>query len=156
MSDNLLYSPSLLLDFANSTLGFRRAFGENSKLVWGKLFSGIMTLLCRHPEQYLHTLARAHTTHQFQSKPSYAEVWALRVLANPSYVQLAFLFLMFIRCCSSGFRSVKTLLAAPAFGTVFIVFSYYPTFWGLEVSSPSSLQLQLAVLGPEPLELHRL
>ena len=29
------------LDFANSTLGFARAFGENSKLVGGKLGSGL-------------------------------------------------------------------------------------------------------------------
>ena len=29
-----------------------------------------------------------------QNKTSYAEVWALRVLASPSHVQLASLFLM--------------------------------------------------------------
>ena len=40
------------LDFANSTLGFARAFGENSKLVGGKLvFYAVFKLLrsCRSP-----------------------------------------------------------------------------------------------------------
>ena len=40
MSDPLIQSPNLLLDFANSTLGFRTAFGEHSKLGGGKLFGG--------------------------------------------------------------------------------------------------------------------
>ena len=83
--------------------------------------------------------ARAHTTHYFKSTPSYAEVRALGVLASPFHVQLA-LFLMFIRCCASGFRSVKTFLAAPAFCTVFTAFSYYPTTCGLAVSFLSSLK----------------
>ena len=34
---------------------------------------------------------------------------------------------MLMRCCASGFSSVKTFLAAPAFCTVFTAFSYYPT-----------------------------
>ena len=38
MSDQRKYSPKLLLDFANTTLGFRRTFGENSKLVGGSFF----------------------------------------------------------------------------------------------------------------------
>ena len=141
MSDHLIYSPNLLLDFANSTLGFRRAFGENSKLVGGKPFSGMITTLFRgHPEQYLRTLA---CTHHFKSKPSCAEVWALRVLASPSHLQLASLFLMLIRCCASGFRSLKTFLAAPAFCTVFTALAHYPTACGLAVSCPSRLQLLL-------------
>ena len=40
------------LDFANSTFGFARAFGENSKLVWGKLvFYAVFKVLwsCRSP-----------------------------------------------------------------------------------------------------------
>ena len=40
------------LDFANSTLGFARAFGENSKLVGGKLvFHAVFKVLwsCRSP-----------------------------------------------------------------------------------------------------------
>ena len=40
------------LDFANSTLGFARAFGENSKLVLGKLvFYAVFKVLwsCRSP-----------------------------------------------------------------------------------------------------------
>ena len=49
--------PSLIvnnctLDFANSTLGFARAFGENSKLVGGKLvFYAVFKVLrsCRSP-----------------------------------------------------------------------------------------------------------
>ena len=86
---------------------------------------------------------RADTTHYFKSTPSYAEVWALGralgVLASPFHIQLA-LFLMFIRCCASGFRSVKSFLAAPAFCTVFTAFSYYPATCGLAVSSLSSLK----------------
>ena len=49
-------------------LGISEAFGENSKL--GDTPNNISTL------------QRAHTTHHFKSKPSYAEVWALRVLAS--------------------------------------------------------------------------
>ena len=61
MSDHLKCSPNLLLDLANSTLGFRRAFGENSKLVGGKFFLRMITTLYRgHPEQYLHTVARTY------------------------------------------------------------------------------------------------
>ena len=86
---------------------------------------------------------KGHLKHHLKSKPSYAEVWALRMLASPARVQLASLFLVFIRCCASGFGSVATLFAAPAFCTVFTAFSYYPTTCGLAVSSPSSLQLQL-------------
>ena len=52
-----------------------------------------------------------HTTSNVKSTPSYAEVWALGVWASPFHVQLA-LFLMFIRCCASGFRSVKNLLGS--------------------------------------------
>ena len=81
----------------------------------------------------------ARTTHYFKSTPSYAEVWALGVLASPFHVQLA-VFLMFIGCCASGARSVKTFLAAPAFCTVFTAFSYYPITCGLAVSSLSSLK----------------
>ena len=47
-----------------------------------------------------------NTTHHFKDKPSYAEVWASRVLASLSHVQLASLFLMFRRCCAPGFGSV--------------------------------------------------
>ena len=42
----------------------------------------------------------------WKDKPSYAEVWASRVLASLSHVQLASLFLMFRRCCAPGFGSV--------------------------------------------------
>ena len=83
------------------------------------------TLFRGHPEQYLHTLARTHYT-LLKSKPSCAAVWALGVLASPFHFQLA-LFLMFMRCCASGFGSVETFLAAPAFCTGFAAFSYYPT-----------------------------
>ena len=72
----------------------------------------------------------AHTTQHFKRKPSYTEVGALGVLANSFHVQLASLFLMFIKCCASGFRSVKTFLAALAICTVFTTFSYYPTTCG--------------------------
>ena len=46
------------------------------------------------------------TTHHFKDKPSYAEVWASRVLRALSHVQLASLFLMLRRCCAPGFGSV--------------------------------------------------
>ena len=36
MSDHLIWSPNLLLDFANSTLRLRGAFGENAKLGGGE------------------------------------------------------------------------------------------------------------------------
>ena len=144
MWNHPIYSPNLLLDFANSTLGFWRDFGRKLEIGWGEDFFGDdHDTVSLHPEQYLHTLARAHTTHHFKSKPSYAEVWALRVLASPSHARLASCLLMFIRCCASGFRSVKFVLAAPAFCTVFTAFSYHPTTCDLAVSSPSSLQLQL-------------
>ena len=58
--------PSLIvtnctLDFANSTLGFARAFGENSKLVGGKLvFYAVFKVLrsCRSP--LLPTVLKQH------------------------------------------------------------------------------------------------
>ena len=90
-----------------------------------------------HPEQILHTLARTHHT-PLQKHT----LLPLRVLVSPSHVQLASLFLMFIRSRASGFRSVSTFWAAAAFCTVYTVFSYYPTTCGLAVSSRSSLQLQ--------------
>ena len=40
MSDHLIYSPNLLLDFANSTLGFRRAFRRKLEIGWGEAFFG--------------------------------------------------------------------------------------------------------------------
>ena len=117
------------------------AFCENSNLGGGEAVSGMMTtLFCGHPEQYLYTLARTPNTHYFKSKPSYFGVWALGVLASPIHVQLAQLFLMFMRCCASGFRRVETLLTAPVFCTVFAAFSYYPTTCGVAVSSTSSLK----------------
>ena len=91
----------------------------------------MMTALFRgHPELYLHT-QRAHTTHYFKSKPSYAEVWALGVSGMPFHVQLVSLALMLIRLCASGFRGVNIFLAAPVLCTVFAAFSYYPTTCGL-------------------------
>ena len=80
----------------------------------------------------------AHTSY-FKSTPSYAEVWALGVLASPFHARLA-LFLMFIRSCASRFGSVKSFLAAPVFCTVFTAFSYYPATCGSAVSSLSSLK----------------
>ena len=60
-----IQSPNLLLDFATSTLGFRRVFCENSNLGGGTLVSGKMTtLFCGRPEQYArthHTLLQKHT-----------------------------------------------------------------------------------------------
>ena len=84
----------------------------------------------------------SNTTHHFKNKPSYAEVWALRVLASPSHVQLASLFLM-SKMLRSRFWEFLTFLAAPACSTVFTAFSYCPTPCGLAVPFPSNLQLQL-------------
>ena len=66
----------------------------------------------------------------------------LRGVGEPPHAQLASLFLMLVRCCASGFRSVKTFLATPAFCTVFAEFSYYKTTCGLSlaVSSASTLK----------------
>ena len=127
------------------TRDFGRLSAKTRNCLGGKLFSGMITTLFRgHHEQYcIFTPERAHTTQHFKSTPSYAEVWALGVLASSSHAQLASLFLMCIRCCASGFGSVKTFLAAPASCTVLKAFSYYPTACGLAVCCPSSLQLQL-------------
>ena len=65
-------------------------------------------------------------------------------MASPFHVHM--FVLMFIRCCAPGFRSVKQILAPPAFCMVFAAFSYYPTTCGLEVSSPSSLKTKVRSL----------
>ena len=44
-----------------------------------------------------------------QKQTLYAEVWALRVLARPSHVQLASLFLVFRRCCAPGLPGVGSV-----------------------------------------------
>ena len=89
------------------TLGFRRAFGRNSKIGWGEAFPGDdHDTVSRTPRTISPHLARTHHT-VLQKQPSYAKVWASGVLASSSHVQLASLFLMFIRCCAAGFRSVK-------------------------------------------------
>ena len=137
LSDHVIHIvPQLTSGLGELDLGISESFLRKFELGRGTLVSGMMTtLFCGRPEQY----ARTHHTHYFKSTPSYAEVWALGVWASPFHVQLA-LFLMFIRCCASGFRSVKTFLAAPAFCTVFTAFSYYPATCGLAVSSLSSLK----------------
>ena len=113
------------LDFANSTLGFARAFGENSKLGGGKL---VLKIFARYLKYLGHVVVHccppffssivasggggglhddvqaASQTPRTTSKTN--QVWALRVLASLSHVQLASLFLMFRRCCASGFGSV--------------------------------------------------
>ena len=124
--------------FANSTLGFRRAFCENSNLDGGKLVSGMMTTMFHgHPEQYTHTRARTHHT-LLQKQILLRRGLGLRGVGEPLHVQLAFGFLCLKRCCGSGFRSVKTFLAPePAFCTVFTAFSYYATTCDSAVSSPS-------------------
>ena len=132
MSDHCISSPNLLLDVANSTLGFRR-LSAKTRIGWGEAFSGMITTLFHgHPEQYLHTLvALARTRHtplQRRAPPTYS--WHL-------------CFSCLGRCCTSGFGSVKTFLAALAFCTVFTAFAHCPTTCGLAVSSTSSLQLQL-------------
>ena len=101
-----------------TSLGFRRAFGENPKLVGGKLFGD--------DHDTVSQTCRTISPHPLQKQPSYAGVWALGLLASP-HVQLASVFLMFIRCCASSFKSVQPFLAAPAFCTVFTAFSDYPT-----------------------------
>ena len=141
MLDHFIQSPDLLVEFANSTLGFRRAFCKNSgQALFGDDHDNVSG---RHPEQYLHTLPHTHHI-PLKNKPSYAEVSALGP-ASPSHVQMASLFLMFGRCCASGFRSVETFLAAPAFCTIFTAFSYYPTTCGLAAASPSSFAIPTTV-----------
>ena len=128
----------------------RNSLGEPFSSVFTVLFFatalllGIYSTFAHNPEAFFgddhDTVSRtprtisphpsAHTTQYFKRKPSYAEVGALGVLASSFHVQLASLFLMFIKCCASGFRSVKTFLAALAICTVFTTFSYYPTTCG--------------------------
>ena len=145
MSDHLIYSPNLLLDFANSTLGFRKTFGENSELVRGKLFSWMITTLFRgHPEQYLQTLAHTHTHHApLQRQTLLRRGLGIKGVGEP-LPRTAGIFVFDVsKMLRLRLRSVKTFLAAPVFCTLFTAFSYYPTTCGLAVSSPSSFQIQL-------------
>ena len=82
------------LDFANSTLGFARAFGGGG--VGGRGVGG-------WHDDVQATSPTPHTTSK-TSPPMLRS--AFRVLASPSHVQLASLFLMFRRCCAPGFGSV--------------------------------------------------
>ena len=101
--------------------------------------------------------AFSNTTHHFKDKPSYAEVWALRVLASLSHVQLASLFLMFRRCCAPGFGSVLNLPGSTCvFHGIYSVFVlsdhlWFGSFFPVEFATP----VAVAVLGLEPLQLHR-
>ena len=104
MSDHLIWSPNLPPDFVNSTLGFATAFGEASFTRYLKYF-GQVVVHCEPP--FFSTVvasgeggcgagwggggandvqAASNTTHHFKSKPSYAKLWALGVLASPSHV----------------------------------------------------------------------
>ena len=98
----------------------------------------ITTLFRGQPEQYLHTLARTHTTHHFKSKPSCAEVLALGVFLPHTACIFVFDVYKMLRFM---FGSVKTFLAAPAFCMVFTMFSYYPTT--LLLATPALYQLHL-------------
>ena len=71
------------------------------------------------PAQELHKL-----------KPSYAEVWALEEPLSRTAGMLVFSLYGF---SPSGFRCVKTFLAAPAFRKVFAAFSSSFTTFGLAV-----------------------
>ena len=63
MSDHLIESPNLLLAFANSTLGFRRAFCENSNLGWGEAcFGDDDDIVSRTPRAISPHPARTHHT----------------------------------------------------------------------------------------------
>ena len=46
LGNHFKYSPNLLLDFARSTMGFRRAFAKTRNWV-GEAFSGMITTLFR-------------------------------------------------------------------------------------------------------------
>ena len=107
--------------FRNSTLGLRELSAKTRTWAGGRFFGDDDDIVLRTPRTICAHTPRT-TSKDFNSTPSYAEVWALGVLASPFHVQLA-LFLMLIRCCASGFRSIKTFLAAPAFCTVFTAFS---------------------------------
>ena len=145
MSDHLIYSPNLLLDGGLSA--------KTRNWVGGKAFSGMITTLFHgHPEQYLHTLALACTHHApLQQQTLLRQGLSFKGVCEPLPHTAGIFVVMFLRCCASGFGSVKTFLAAPAFCTVFTAFSY-SRFFPVEFATPAAV----AVLGPKPLQLHRL
>ena len=133
---------SVLVSAQLSAVGFRRKL----EIGWGEAFFGDdHDTVSRKPDQYLHTLAREHQT-VLQKQTLLRQPLGFRVLANSSHVQLASLFLMFIRCCASGFRSIKNLLGSICDLHGICSVSYYPTTSGLAVCLPLSLQLQLLLL----------
>ena len=68
LSDHLLSSPNLLLDFAISTLGFRKAFGEHSKLGGGAFYGDDHDTVLRDAPNNLHTLGPSLHTPRTTSK----------------------------------------------------------------------------------------
>ena len=68
MSDPLLLSPSLLLDFANSTLGFGIS-AKNRNWVGGSFFGDGHDTVSRTPRTISPYLAHTHRTLQKQTLP---------------------------------------------------------------------------------------
>ena len=143
MSGRLIYSPNLLLDFANSTLRCRKAFGEKSKLGGGSFLDTDHDTVSRTPRTVPPHPSALILNTTSKNKPSYADVWALKGVGEPLPRTAGIFVFDVYKTLRFRFGSVKGFLTAPAFCTVFTAFSYYPTTCGLAVSSPSSLQLQL-------------
>ena len=87
---------------------------------------------------------------------SYAEVWALRVLSSPSHVQLASSFLMSKMLRSRFWEFLNLLGSTCVFHGIYSVFVlsdplWFGSFFPVEFATP----VAVAVLGLEPLQLHR-
>ena len=80
--------------------------------------------------------------HAELQKQTYAEVWALRVLASPSNVQLASLFLMSKMLRSRFWEFLNLLGSACVFHGIYSVFVLCDHLW-FGSFFPSNLQLQL-------------
>ena len=136
--------------------------GLSAKNGWGEAFSGMITTLFRgHPEQYLHTLARTRHT-PLQNKPPYAEVWALGVSASPSpctagifgfdaWKMLHFRFWQVLKPSWRHLRFAQYLQRLRAIRPP-VVEQFLPR----RVCNSQLTPAAVAVLGHEPLQLHRL
>ena len=81
--------------------------------------------------------------HHFKNKASYAEVWALRVFASPSHVQLASLFLMSKMLRSRFWEFLNRLGSTCVFHGIYSVFVLSDHLWfgssfPVEFASPDS------------------
>ena len=154
MSDHFSESPNLLLDFANLTLRYRRASGNSSNLVGGKLFSGMITTLFRgYPEQCLHTTQHTPLQKQTLLRRGLGFRGVGETLSRTAGIFVFDVWKM-LRSSSGCLNFLGSTCVLHGIYCVFVLSDqlWFGSFFLAEFATPAAV----AVLGLEPLQLHRL